>query len=68
MPIPETIELVKSDLVDAVTLVAKVEALKPCSAYKIKISSNASSFSLLELLGSSELATKNSSSNSFESS
>ena len=63
MPIPETIELVKSDLVDAVTLVANVEALKPCSAYKINISSNASNFSLLTSLGKSELATNNSSSN-----
>ena len=32
VPIPETIALVKSDLVEPVTLVAKVEALNPCSA------------------------------------
>ena len=58
VPIPETIALVKSDLVDAVTLAAKVDALNPCSAYKINISSSASIFSLFALLGSIELATK----------
>ena len=57
MPIPETIELVKSDLVDAVTRVAKVDALKPCSAYNIKISSSASIFSGETLSFSNELAT-----------
>ena len=32
VPIPAVIELVKSERVEAETLQAKVEALKPCSA------------------------------------